>query len=93
MMSVPSGFPSTKPADAITFSFMWAYPNMIPLPPSEVLGIWRSIKNWEFESTYGGFMGQNVSRKGLKGEVLESAKSFVRRGGHEKAGIFEETTV
>lgn len=36
-------------------------------------------------------MGQNVSRKDLKAQVLESAKIFVRRGGHDSAEIFEET--
>ncbi|KAL5376354.1 hypothetical protein DPSP01_010580 [Paraphaeosphaeria sporulosa] len=96
MMSVPSGFSkpngSKSNPKAATYSFMWAYPNMIPLPPSEVLGIWRSIKGWDFESTYGGFMGQNVvGRKNLKKEVLESAQMFLRKGGHEKAEIFEET--
>ncbi|KAL5421750.1 hypothetical protein PMIN06_009261 [Paraphaeosphaeria minitans] len=96
MMSVPSGFskPHSSKAnpDAVTYSFMWAYPNMIPLPPSEVLGIWKSIKGVEFESTYGGFMGQNVvGRKGLKGEVLESAKVFLKRGGHVGCEIFDET--
>lgn len=92
MMSVPSGFYHKDRLPGTTsFSFMWAYPNMIPLPPSKVLGIWRSIKGYEFESTYGGFMGQNVTRPDLKAQVLESAKIFLRSGGHEKAEIYEET--
>lgn len=64
---------------------------MIPLPPRDVLGIWRAVKGFEFEETYGGFMGQDVRREGVKGEVLESAKEVVRRGGHEGAEIFGET--
>jgi hypothetical protein len=90
-MSVPSGYyHKDRLPDTISFSFMWAYPNMIPLPPREVMGIWRSIKGWEFESTYGGFMGQNVTREDLKAQVLLSAKVFLRRGGHEKAEIYGE---
>lgn len=36
-------------------------------------------------------MGQNVTRPDLKAQVLESAKIFLRSGGHEKAEIYEET--
>lgn len=91
-MSVPSGFyHRDRRPGTISYSFMWAYPNMIPLPPKDVLGIWRAVKGFEFEATYGGFMGQDVRREGLKGEVLESAKEVVRRGGHEGAEIFGET--
>ncbi|KAF1975773.1 hypothetical protein BU23DRAFT_588386 [Bimuria novae-zelandiae CBS 107.79] len=92
MMSVPSGFYHADRLPGTTsFSFMWAYPNMIPLPPDAVLGIWKSIKDFDFEESYGGFMGQNVRRKDLKVKVLESAKIFLRRSGHEKAAIYEET--
>ena len=92
MMSVPSGFYHKDRLPGTTsFSFMWAYPNMIPLPPSKVHGIWKSLKGFEFESTYGGFMGQNVTRPDLKAQVLESAKIFLKRAGHENAAIYEET--
>jgi hypothetical protein len=53
---------------------MWAYPNMIPLPPPKVHGIWIALKPYEFDTTYGGFAGQNVSRPELKAQVLESMK-------------------
>lgn len=53
---------------------MWAYPNMIPLPPSAIHGIWKALKPFDFDSTYGGFPGQNVKRPDLKAQVLESAK-------------------
>jgi hypothetical protein len=64
---------------------------MIPLTPSAVHGIWKALKPFEFESTYGGFPGQNVSRKDLKEQVLKSMQIFLRRGGHESAEIFRET--
>jgi hypothetical protein len=70
---------------------MWAYPNMIPLPPSAIHGIWKAIKPFEFDSTYGGFPGQNVKRGDLKKHVLKSMQIFLRRGGHERAGVYDET--
>jgi hypothetical protein len=70
---------------------MWAYPNMIPLPPSKIHGIWKAIKPYDFDTTYGGFSGQNVSRPNLKQQVLDSMKIFIKLGGHENAEIFGET--
>jgi hypothetical protein len=70
---------------------MWAYPNMIPLAPSAIHGIWKAIKPFEFDSTFGGFPGQNLSRPDLKAQVLQSMKIFLRRGGHEEAEIFAES--
>lgn len=70
---------------------MWSYPNMIPLPPSKIHGIWKSLKPFQFDTTYGGFQGQNVQRADLKAQVLESAKVFLRTGGHEQAEIYNET--
>ncbi|UPX11758.1 uncharacterized protein EKO05_0002348 [Ascochyta rabiei] len=95
MMSVPSGFynaaqPNQDPRTT-AFSFMWSYPNMIPLPPSQIHGIWKALKPYEFDSTYGGFPGQNVTRGDLKRQVLESMKTFLKIGGHENASVFEET--
>lgn len=92
MMSVPSGFyHKDRQPGTVSFSFMWAYPNMIPLSPEAIMGIWRSIRGWEFEATFGGFMGQDVRRGDLKAQVLESAKIFLRRGGHKDCEIFGET--
>jgi hypothetical protein len=64
---------------------------MIPLSPNKIHGIWKALKPFEFDTTYGGFAGQNVTRKDLKKQVLESMKIFLRIGGHETAGVFEET--
>ncbi|CAA9957736.1 Lactamase B domain containing protein [Pyrenophora teres f. maculata] len=87
-----SGFKNAKHVPETTsYSFMWAYPNMIPLSPKAILGIWKAIKGLEFDSTYGGFPGQNLSRPDLKAQVLESMKIFLRRGGHEGAEIYGES--
>jgi hypothetical protein len=64
---------------------------MIPLSPAKVHGIWKAVKPFEFDSTYGGFPGQNVTGKNLKAQVLESMKIFLRTAGHEKAAVYEET--
>jgi hypothetical protein len=64
---------------------------MIPLSPSAIHGIWKALKPFEFDSTYGGFPGQNVNRKDLKEQVLRSMQIFLRWGGHEKAGVYGET--
>jgi hypothetical protein len=47
---------------------------MIPLPPPKIHGIWKALKPYDFDTTYGGFAGQNVSRPELKAQVLESMK-------------------
>ncbi|KAH9879019.1 hypothetical protein J1614_002454 [Plenodomus biglobosus] len=92
IMSVPSGFNNAfRVPDTVSYSFMWAYPNMIPLPPDKVHGIWKALKPFDFDSTFGGFAGQNLSRPDLKEQVLQSMKIFLRRGGHENLGIFAET--
>ncbi|KAF2622696.1 hypothetical protein BU25DRAFT_414946 [Macroventuria anomochaeta] len=95
MMSVPSGFynaaQSSKDPSTASFSFMWSYPNMIPLPPSKIHGIWKALKPFDFDTTYGGFPGQNVTRMDLKKQVLESMKIFLKVGGHETASVFDET--
>jgi hypothetical protein len=70
---------------------MWAYPNMIPLAPPALLRIWQAIKPFDFQATFGGFPGQNVRREGLKDEVLESMKIFLRRGGWTDVEIFKES--
>ncbi|KAF2118594.1 hypothetical protein BDV96DRAFT_597398 [Lophiotrema nucula] len=91
-MSVPSGiYHKDRPPGTTSYSFMWSYPNMIPLPPSKVHGIWKAIKPFEFTATYGGFPGQNIVREHLKSVVLESMKIFVQGAGHENAEILEES--
>ncbi|EDU50463.1 Zn-dependent hydrolases [Pyrenophora tritici-repentis Pt-1C-BFP] len=87
-----SGFKNAKHIpDTTSYTFMWAYPNMIPLTPKAILGIWKAIKGLDFDSTYGGFPGQNLIRPDLKAQVLESMKIFLRRGGHEGAEVYGES--
>ncbi|KAH7086680.1 hypothetical protein FB567DRAFT_496128 [Paraphoma chrysanthemicola] len=92
MMSVPSGFyHKNRLPGTVSYSFQWSYPNLIPLPPAKIHGIWNAIKPYEFDTTYGAFPGQNVTRPDLKKQVLESMKIFCKVGGHETAAVYNES--
>jgi glyoxylase-like metal-dependent hydrolase (beta-lactamase superfamily II) len=42
-----------KRDDVISYQFLWSIPNFIPLPPDEVVKIWRALKPFDFKATYG----------------------------------------
>jgi hypothetical protein len=80
-----------RPTGTTSYSFMWSYPNMIPLNPDDIMGIWEAIRGFAFTRTFGGFMGQDV--KGdvdLRGRVLESMKIFVKGAGHGEHSLVSE---
>jgi hypothetical protein len=84
-------YPNCKSTSTDTRSVWKLTWKVIPLPPHKIHGIWKAIKHFEFDSTYGAFQGQNVTRRDLKEQVLESMKIFCKVGGHESAGVYEET--
>ena len=45
-------------------SFMWSYPNLIPLDASTVEGIARSVERFAFDRIYGGWWGRVVTADG-----------------------------
>ncbi|KAF2088164.1 hypothetical protein K490DRAFT_64836 [Saccharata proteae CBS 121410] len=91
IVTVPSGmYHKDRPPGTTSFTFMWSIPNMLPLPPSEVFGIWKAIRDFEFEATHGAFVGMDVRRGDVKKAILESMKIQVRYEGHERAAIFDE---
>lgn len=57
-------------ADVRRVSFLWSYPNMMPLSAGEVLRIRDVLAPWRFERIYGAFAGK---------EVLHDAKTVVER--------------
>ncbi len=57
-------------ADTRRVSFLWSYPNMMPLPAREVLRIGEALAPWRFDRIYGAFLGK---------EVLRDAKEVVAR--------------
>lgn len=70
-----------RPEGANSFAFMWSIPNLIPLSPDEISGMWDVLGKHEFRSTHGAFMGQDIEDSKIKGRVLESAKIQVSRMG------------
>ena len=45
-------------------SFMWSYPNMLPLPAAEVRRVAARLAPWAYDRIYGAFSGQEVARDG-----------------------------
>ncbi|KAK5116809.1 hypothetical protein LTR85_009069 [Meristemomyces frigidus] len=96
----PGGFFVTTPSalyhidrlpGTTSYAFMWAVPNMIPLPPAELHKMWQAIKPFEFESTHGAFVGQEVRAKEVKGRVLESMKIQTKDMGWEEHAVLKES--
>jgi glyoxylase-like metal-dependent hydrolase (beta-lactamase superfamily II) len=58
-------------------SFMYSYPNLIPLPASSVETIARVLEPYDFEVLYGAWWGR-VVRGDAKGIVNRSAERYVR---------------
>ncbi len=57
-------------------SFMWSYPNMLPLPAHEVRRIAERLAPWTYERIYGAFTGQEVPGGG-PAIVARSAARYV----------------
>jgi hypothetical protein len=57
-------------SDVRRVSFLWSYPNMMPLPAREVLRIGEALAPWRFDRIYGAFLGK---------EVLSDAKRVITR--------------
>ena len=83
--------PHPRPPGQTSYSFQWSIPNMIPLPPSEILKIWRAIEPYEFDTTYGAFVGMDVRDGDLKGRMLESMKIQTRGEGWEMHEMLDQT--
>ena len=70
--------PHPRPPGQTSYSFQWSIPNMIPLPPSDILQIWRAIEPFDFDTTLGAFEGMDVRDTDLKMRVLESMQIQTR---------------
>ena len=69
---------------------MWSIPNMIPLPPDTIHNIWRAVKDLDFDTTYGNFIGMDIRGPDLRKRVLESMKIQVKSQGFQEHAIFSE---
>lgn len=63
---------------------------MIPLPPREILKIWRAIEPYEFDTTHGAFVGMDVRDQHLKERMLESMKIQTRGEGWDRHEILDQ---
>lgn len=59
-------------------SFMWSYPNLIPLDERTVLDIAARVERFAFDRIYGGWWGRVVARDGAAA-IHRSAQRYVRR--------------
>jgi hypothetical protein len=65
-------------ADRNWVSFMYSYPNLIPLGPAAITQIVASLKPFAFDRLYGAFPDQ-VVKSDAKGAVERSADRYLRR--------------
>lgn len=63
---------------------------MIPLPPDEIMKMWRALKPLRFGATMGAFLGMDVRDPKVKERVLESMKVQVRAMGWVEHGLLNE---
>lgn len=63
---------------------------MIPLPPSEILKMWRAIEPYDFDTTHGAFSDMDVRDKNLKERLLESMKIQTRGEGWDRHEILDQ---
>ncbi|KAL4932761.1 putative metallo-beta-lactamase domain protein [Aspergillus undulatus] len=90
MAVVPSGkYWVDRPAGTASFTFMWSYPNMIPLSADDVHGIWKAIKHTVFDITRGAFVGMDTDTDSKK-RMLDSAQIFVKSMGYLGHAIHQE---
>jgi hypothetical protein len=68
----------TVAGDRDWVSFMWSYPNLIPLDEATVLDIARRVGRLRFDRVYGGWWGRVVVRDGAAA-VRRSADRYVAR--------------
>ncbi len=63
-------------ADTARVSFMWSYPNMLPLPAATVRRMGDMLERWDFDRIYGAFDGKTVP-SGAKQTVRNSVSRYV----------------
>jgi len=64
-------------SDSRWVSFMYSYPNLIPLPASEISRIRDEIEQYHFDRIYGGWFERVVSTD-ARNAVLRSADRYIR---------------
>jgi hypothetical protein len=62
--------------DTSRVSFLWSYPNMMPLASATVRRIAETLKPWPFERVYGAFPDRQIVQDGKRG-VERSAARYI----------------
>lgn len=60
---------------------------MIPLPPHEVLRMWKILKKYTFRSTHGVLLGHDLIDDDVKQRVLESMVIQARASGYTEQAM------
>ncbi|KAI9744408.1 MAG: hypothetical protein M1818_001937 [Claussenomyces sp. TS43310] len=85
LVTTPAGLGDWKdkprPEGMNSFAFFWSIPNMIPLPPDEIAGMWTVLRDYEFGSTHGAFLGTDIVAEDVKERVFASMKIQVQGEG------------
>ncbi len=76
-----SGDTATVVMDRRYVSFMYSYPNLIPLPASAIQRIRDTLRPYSFERIYGGWNGRVVTVEGSDA-IERSAERYLRWIGH-----------
>jgi hypothetical protein len=58
-------------------SFMWSYPNLIPLGPAAIRQVAKALKPLKFDRLYGAVPGQVVNSD-ASGAVARSAERYLK---------------
>ncbi len=71
--------------DRRTTSFMYSYPNLIPLNPAAVTRLAEALEPFEFEQIYGGWFGKNIL-EGAKQALRYSVRRYLHAIGERPPG-------
>jgi hypothetical protein len=63
-------------ADLSRVSFLWSYPNMMPLSAATIRRIADALAAWKFDRIYGAFPGRQVATGGAHA-VERSAARYI----------------
>lgn len=85
--------PHPRPPGQITFAFQYSIPNSIPLSPPEILKMWRAIKPFDFDTSFGAFVGSDVRDPDLKKRVWESMNIQIHHGGWDEGEVLKDAAV
>jgi glyoxylase-like metal-dependent hydrolase (beta-lactamase superfamily II) len=101
ILTVPSARnPVPGTPGSLSYTFWYSVPNRIPLAPSEIWGVWESVRGLEWHSTFGAFMGmdgrtteEEMRRgtggggRGVVGECEDFCEGDGVGGGREGEGV------